>query len=343
MRKFTLAVAGTGALALGLAACGGDAGGAEAETEIRFGHVVSAETTQQRAYEHFKDLVEDRSDGRITVDIYPDGALGGEREMVESTQVGDIQMTAPSIGVLANFDDTLEVFDFPFIFDDVETAHAVLDSEVGMSLLEGVQDNGLLALGYGENGYRHLSNSGGEIRLPEEAAGMQLRTMEVPMHIAYWRSIGVNPTPLAFTEVFSALQQGVVDGVENPLQLIYTGNFYEPSPYITMTGHIYDPEPILINKDFFDGLSEEDQEIIRSSAGEAITELRGFNADVEADLRAELEAEGVTFTDLTDDERQAWVETAVAFYQDEAGNVDTDRLRDLLEAAGNDVLLAATD
>src|SRR5699024_2850203 len=163
-----------------------------------------------------------------------------------------------------------------------------------------------------------------------ETSGMQLRTMEVPMHIAYWESIDVNPTPLAFTEVFSALQQGVVDGVENPLQLIYTGNFYEPSPYITMTGHVYDPEAITINKDFFDGLAAEDQEIVQSSADEAITELRNFNQNVEEELRAELEAEGVTFIDLTDEERQAWVDTAVTFYENEAGNVDKERLQALL-------------
>lgn len=334
-------------LALGLSACssegeaaaGRDGGGED--INIKFGHVVSAETTQQEAYELFKQLVEERSDGRITVEVYPDGALGGEREMVESTQAGDLEMTAPSVGVLGNFDDSLQVFDFPFIFSDSETAHEVLDSEVGMGLLDGVQESGLLALGYGENGWRHLSNSEGEIVRPNEVEGLKLRTMEVPMHIAYWQSIGANPTPLPFTEVFTSLQQGVVEGVENPFQLIYTAKFHEPSPYITTTGHVYDPEIILINKDFFEALSAEDQEIIQTATDEAIAHLRSINQDLDAELRESLEAEGATITDLTDAEREAWVESAVPFYEAEAGNVDTEKLKALLEAAGNEKLLAA--
>jgi tripartite ATP-independent transporter DctP family solute receptor len=338
-------IAAMGAVAaLGLSGCSGSSeatDGASESVNIKFAHVVSADTTQHQAYELFKKLAEERSDGRISVEIYPDGALGGEREMVESTQAGDLQMTAPSVGVLSNFDDALQVFDFPFIFDDSETAHEVLDSEVGMGLLEGIEGSGLHALGYGENGWRNLSNTKGEIVTPQDATGLKLRTMEVPMHIAYWKSIGANPTPLPFTEVFTSLQQGVVDGVENPFQLIYTAKFHEPSPYITTTRHVYDPEIILINKEFFEGLSEEDQGIVQTAADEAIAHLRALNLDLESELREKLEAEGATITDLSDAEHQAWVESAVPFYEAEAGNVDTESLKALLEAAGNEKLLGS--
>ena len=344
LRKKTLFALGAVA-ALGLTACsggGGESGGGGGDSvNIRFAHVVSADTTQQQAYEYFANAVNEKSDGRITVEIFPDGQLGGEREMIESVQAGNLDMTAPSVGVLANFDESLQVFDFPFIFEDVETAYEVLDSEVGEELLSGLEGSGLTALGYGENGFRHLASNDETITSPDQMDGVKLRTMEVPMHIAYWQSVGANPTPMPFTEVFTALQQGVVDGVENPFQLIYTAKFHEPSQYLTTTGHIYDPEIILINQNFLEGLSAEDQEIIQSSMDEAIAELRSLNADLDAELRASIEEEGATITDLSADEHQVWVDSAIPFYEENASKVDTEKLALILEAAGNTTYLDA--
>lgn len=306
---------------------------------IQAAHVVSTETTQHEAFLEFERLVEERSDGRIQVEIYPDGQLGGEREMIESTQAGNIQMASPSVGVLANFSSALQVFDFPFIFKDMETAHNVLDGEFGQELLKGLEENGLVGLNYGELGYRHLSNNQGEIVSPDEVDGLKIRTMEVPMHIAYWKEIGANPTPLAFTEVFTGLSQGVVDGVENVLGLIYSGKFHEVSNYITMTGHIYDPEIYIMNKDFFNGLSEEDQEIIQSSIDDTVTYLRELNSDLDAELRVLLEEEGAVFRDLSEEEYNAWIEASIPFYEKYADEVDKEKLIQLLEAAENDQFL----
>ena len=308
---------------------------------IQAAHVVSTEATQHDMYLKFKELVEEKSDGRITVDVYPDGQLGGEREMVENTQAGNLHITSPSVGVLANFSSALEVFDFPFIFKDIDAVYNVFDGEVGQQLLDGLEESGLIGLGYSENGWRHLSNTEGEIVLPEDVEGLKLRTMEVPLHIAFWEHVGANPTPLPFTEVFNSLSQGVVDGVENPFQLIYTGKFHEPSPYITTTGHIFDPEILVINKDFFEGLSEEDQEIIQSSADEAIAYLRELNVDLDEELRQNLEDEGAIIRDLSDEEHEAWVEASIPFYQENVDEVDKEMLMNLLEAAGNDRILDA--
>ena len=154
----------------------------------------------------------------ITVEVYPDSQLGGEREMIEAVQAGNLEMTAPSVGVLANFDDSLQVFDFPFIFENAETAYEVLDSEIGDDMLSGIEESGLTALGWGENGFRNLAMTKETVVTPEDIKGKKLRTMQVPMHIAYWESMGAAPTPMAFPEVFTALQQGVVDGVENPFE-----------------------------------------------------------------------------------------------------------------------------
>lgn len=320
----------------------GDSGASSGEKiTIQAAHVVATDTTQHAAFEEFKRLVEEKSDGRIEIEIFPDGQLGGERELIESVQAGSIQMASPSVGVLANFSSALTVFDFPFIFKDVDTARQVLDGDFGQELLAGLEENGIKGLNYGELGYRHFSNNSKEVVYPEDVKGMKIRTMEVPMHIEFWKHVGANPTPLAFTEVFTALSQGVVDGVENTLGLIYTGKFHEASKYITTTGHIYDPEIYIMNLDFYNSLSPEDQEIIESSMKEAVQFLRQANDDAEDELRANLEADGAIFRDLSDEEKQAWIDAAVPFYEKFASEVDTEKLKQLLEAAGNEDLLNA--
>ncbi|WP_085992684.1 TRAP transporter substrate-binding protein [Oceanobacillus senegalensis] len=308
---------------------------------IQAAHVVSQDATQHDMYLKFKELVEEKSDGRIVVDVYPDGQLGGEREMVENTQAGNIQITSPSVGVLSNFSSALEVFDFPFIFKDREAVYQVFDGSVGAELLAGLEESGLIGLGYSENGWRHLSNTKEEIVTPDQVEGLKLRTMEVPMHIEFWKELGANPTPMAFTEVFTGLSSGVVEGVENPFQLIYTGKFHEPSNYITTTGHIFDPEILVINKEFFEGLSEENQEIIQTSANEAIQHLRDLNKDLDDELREKLIDEGAIITDLSDEEHNAWVEASIPFYEKFTDEVDKEMLINILEAAGNEKILNA--
>lgn len=339
IRTTNLITAGAVA-AFGLTAWSGVVVASDGHT-IKFGNVISAGDTQNQGYELFAEQVAERTDGRITVEVYPDSQLGGEREMIEATQFGDIEMTAPSVGVLANFDKSLQVFDFPFIFEDAETAYEVLDSELGDEMLAGLADSGLIALGWGENGFRNLAMTDGTVRVPEDMEGVKLRTMQVPMHIAYWESVGAAPTPLSFPEVFTSLQQGVVDGVENPYELLYSARLTEPASYLTETRHIYDPEVLLINKDFYESLSDEDQEIIQSAADAAIDKIRSLKKTVSDEIRAEIEAAGGTVTDLTEEERQAWIDSAVPFYADNASEVDTDKLKAILEAAGNTTFLEA--
>lgn len=339
IRTTNLITAGAVA-AFGLTAWSGVVVAGDSHT-IKFGNVISAGDTQNQGYELFAEQVAERTDGRITVEVYPDSQLGGEREMIEATQFGDIEMTAPSVGVLANFDKSLQVFDFPFIFEDAETAYEVLDSELGDEMLAGLADSGLIALGWGENGFRNLAMTDGTVRVPEDMDGVKLRTMQVPMHIAYWESVGAAPTPLSFPEVFTSLQQGVVDGVENPYELLYSARLTEPANYLTETRHIYDPEVLLINKDFYESLSDEDQEIIQSAADAAIDKIRSLKKTVSDEIRAEIEAAGGTVTDLTEEERQAWIDSAIPFYTDNASEVDTDKLKAILEAAGNTTFLEA--
>ena len=332
--------------ALGLSACapaGGNGGGAAEGSSytIKFGNVISAGDTQNQAYDYFAELVNERSDGRITVEVYPDSQLGGEREMVEAVQAGNLEMTAPSVGVLANFDDSLQVFDFPFIFEDAETAYKVLDSEIGDEMLSGIEESGLTALGWGENGFRNLAMTTDTVVEPADIKGKKLRTMQVPMHIAYWESMGAAPTPMAFPEVFTALQQGVVDGVENPFELLYSAKFTEPASKLTELRWIYDPEVILISKSFLEGLPEEDQEIITTAADDMIVKLRELKAGINDEVRTKIEEAGGSVADVSPAQRKAWVEAPVPFYEQNASTADTEKLKAILEAAGNTTFLDA--
>lgn len=343
-RKAALALGTAAVLALTACSSGGDEGASQADGSsysIKFGNVISEGDTQNQAYEYFAELVSERSDGRITIEVYPDSQLGGEREMVEAVQAGNLEITAPSIGVLANFDDSLQVFDFPFMFEDAQTAYEVLDGEIGDSMLGGIEETGVKVLGWGENGFRNLAMTKETALTPADMKGQKLRTMQVPMHIAFWESIGAAPTPMAFPEVFTALQQGVVDGVENPFELMYSAKFTEVASNATELRWIFDPEVMIIGKSFFDSLPAEDQEIIQSSATEAIAKLRELKAGISDEIRAEIEANGGTVADLTPAQRQEWIDAAVPFYQANASKVDTEKLKAILEAAGNTTFLDA--
>lgn len=177
------------------------------------------------------------------------------------------------------------------------------------------------------------------VKTPADMQGVKLRTMQVPMHLAYWKSIGAAPTPMPFPEVFTSLQQGVVDGVENPYELLFSARFTEPAHYLTETRHIYDPEVILISKTFFESRSAEDQQIIRDAAKEAIAKIRSLKTNISDEIRAKIEAAGGTVTDLSDEERRQWIESAIPFYQQNASKVDTEKLKAILEAAGNTTFL----
>ncbi len=352
--KASLAVMLTLFIAL-LAACGqgsnqadtsnaqsaGNSGGSDSQEKItiKIAHVVAEDVSSHKRFLKFKELVESKSNGKFNVEIYPNSQMGGEREITESVQMGSIQIASPSVGLLSNFSGALQVFDLPFIFKDSETAYTVLDGPVGSDLLKGLESSGFVGLGFGENGWRHLTTAKGPITSPDQIQGIKLRTMQVPLHMAFWRQIGVSPTPMAFSEVFTALSQGVVDGQENPLELIYSMKFHEPNKFITTTGHIYDSEVVIANKQFLDSLSPEDQTLIKDSMMEAIKYQRSLNKDLDKTLREKLKAEGATITDLTPEQKNVWVEKVKPIYKEFAQKHGKETIQKVLEAAGNTTAL----
>lgn len=336
MRHFAKALAVVAIAALlipSMAFSGGQAEPAEAETfHIDVGLGLNDQSAQYASVEYFKELVEERSNGRITVAIYHSSALGDDREMMEDLQVGALEMTCPSTAPMVGFVPGYQVYDLPFLFPSYDAAYYVLDSDIGQDLLDQLEDVGIIGLAYWCNGFRHLTNSRREVRVPADVQGMRLRTMESPIHLGAWESAGANPTPMAFGELFSAMQQGVVDGQENPWGTIYLQSFPEVQDYATDTGHIYSPFVFMISKMFWDTLPAELQEIIEVAAIEARDHNRELNQRWNDEFREQLK-DVMTVSELTMDERRQWQEAVQPVYDRFADQIG----RDLIQAVQDTV------
>ena len=183
----------------------------------------------------------------MDVQLFASATLGNERDMIEGISLGTLEMCLSSTGPLPNFSKEFQVFDLPFIITDKERAYEVMDGEIGKEILSSLESINIKALGFWENGFRHISNSKKEIVKPEDMAGIKIRTMENPIHMATFQLLGAMPTPMAFSELFTALQQGTIDGQENPLVIFDTNKFSEAQDYLSLTGHVYSPSVMMIS------------------------------------------------------------------------------------------------
>jgi len=214
----------------------------------------------------FKDMVEAESSGAIEVQLFPAGQLGGERELIESAKLGTLQMCMVS-GAVAGYFKPAMVLDIPYLFSSAPVAWKVLDGAFGDELSAALlKQTGLRNLAYGETGFRNFTNSKKPVHSPADLSGLKIRVMETPLYVTMVKSLGAAPTPIAWPEVYTSLQQGVVDGQENPVGTIIQAKFAEVQKYLTLDGHTYGADFLLINDGFFKGLSEEHQEIIKRAA-----------------------------------------------------------------------------
>jgi len=212
----------------------------------------------------FKTFVEQRTGGRVKVEIYPANQLGKEREQFEGVQQGTIEMCMIAEGPIAGFFAEVMVLGIPYLFSNEAVAHKALDGPFGKALFEEMRKKTKVrALGIGENGFRNFTNRVRPIKTPDDLKGLKIRTMENPAHMAMVRALGASPTPIAWGEVYMALQQGVVDGQENPVSVIEVAKFYEVQKYLTLDGHVYSILPILINDKFYTSLPADIRGIIR--------------------------------------------------------------------------------
>lgn len=321
-RKLSIVLVMILVLGCSLIGCGDkeNAGSADSSDEsylIRVAHVLPTDhATHITAEEVFKKEVEEKSNGRIKVEVYPNGQLGGDRQTIEALNLGTVEMCIPGGTVLSGFVEDFMVLDLPFLFKSKEDAFKVLDGEVGNALNTKLEDIGIVNLGYGENGYRHVTNNKGPVTSPKDLAGLKIRTMENPIHMASFKAFGANATPISFNELFTALQQGTVDAQENPIPIIYTSKLFEVQKYLSLTGHVYTQCPYLISKTFFDKLPEDLQQVVRDAAKDCVAAQREMCAEQEREYIDDLKEAGMQVNELTAEQKQEFVDAAQSVYDE---------------------------
>ena len=240
---------------------------------IKAGIGYNDQSIQYKTLEFMKKTLEQSTDGAVTMQLYHSSTLGDDMAVLEGLQLGTIEMFCGTIGPAAQFSNKVKLFDLPFLFTSYEQVDALLDGPIGQEVLDSLEPAGMIGIAYWENGFRQLTNSSRPVKKPEDMIGLKLRTMPTPVPLSTFRLLGANPTPMNFGEVFTALQQKVVDGQENPWETILANKFYEVQKYATNTGHVYSPFGVLFSKKFWDKLPEE----YRQAVKEAVYAARDFN------------------------------------------------------------------
>lgn len=272
------------------------------ERTIRTGIGNGEAHPQGQGMEKFKELLEEKSDGKMKVQNFYDATLGDDQKMTEALQAGTQEVTTPSTSPLVGMIKEFGIYDFPFVFNTEEEAYAVLDGAVGQKLLDKLPEHGLVGLGYWENGFRNLTNSKHPVETAADFKGLKIRTMQNEVHLDAFSKLGANPSPMAFSEVFTALETGTVDGQENPLATIQTQKYNEVQDYLSITRHVYTPFVFLVSKKFWDDLSEEEQKIMSEAAKEAGEYQRKLNQEENEKALKFLEEEGMKINEVTPEE-----------------------------------------
>lgn len=297
------------------AAPGASTAGTDKTFTIKVGLTTADTHSSNKSYAKFKELVEQKSSGKIKVEIFPNAQLGNDRESIEGVQMGSITMTNISSAVVAQFVPSLAIFDLPFLYPNKDVAHRMFqDAQIMEPLYKDMESKSIKCLGFWEAGYRHLTTSSKAVKTPDDLKGLKIRTMSSPMQIATWEALGASPTPIAFSELYTALQQGTVVGQENPYGLIYSQKFYEVQKNITTTGHILTVAPFIMNKAFYDSLPADLQKVIDDAAQEANQFNYKTAEEEEVAAKKALADKGMNIIELTDTEKQLFKDKLSSVY-----------------------------
>jgi tripartite ATP-independent transporter DctP family solute receptor len=299
-----------------------------AQQVVEVGHSTTLDSHYGMGMTRFGEVLEELSGGEWTLVQHPASALGGERELIEAVQIGTLDMVITSSGPLPNFVAETQVLDLPFLFRDYDHARGVLDGEIGQELLAKVDESGMKALVWTENGFRHITNSQHPVRTPQDLAGLKIRTMENPIHLRAFEALGAAPTPMSFAELFTALQQGVVDAQENPIVVISVSRFSEVQDHLTLSGHLYSPAIIIMSQSRWDSLSEEEQGWFMEAARASVEVTRGRVTELEETGVDQLREAGMeVVTEIDRAAFEAAVQPAYEAYTQEYGDELIERIR----------------
>lgn len=299
-----------------------DTGSADKDTDytqgtpivIKIAHVSQEGVPIDLASHKLGDMLKEKTGGRITVDVFPASALGNNTELLEQLQMGTLEMAISSVAFLGAFTDSTALLDLPYLFQSNEAAEEVLDGEVGQEIFSNLEPAGFRGMTWMATGWRHLT-ANKEIHKPEDMKGLKIRVMENQMHIDHFNALGASAVPMAFSELYTALQNGTMDAQENPFANIDGNRLYEVQKYIIKTGHIYDTSPLLASKTWWDSLTASDQALIQECVDEMIVYERELSASNEAELEEKIGSNGTNeIISLTDEERQAFRDAAKPVY-----------------------------
>lgn len=249
--------------------------------------------------EKFAEIVAAKSGGKIKITLFPGGALGGDAATVSALQGGTIEMTALNSGILASQVKDFEVFDFPFMFATPKEADAVVDGPFGQKLHAKLADKGIVGLTYWELGFRNITNSKRAINKIEDLEGLKLRVIPNAINVDWVKAVGANPTPMAFPEVYAALESKAIDGQENPLNVILANKFAEVQKFLVLSNHQYNPQSLIFSKKVWDTLSATEKKILQDAANESSVYQRSVSREAAAGQLDQLKKAGLTVTELS--------------------------------------------
>lgn len=307
----------------------GVTGAIAAPTIIKLAHPNVPQHPMGQAFIKFKELVEERSKGAFRVDIFDSSKFGNFDSVVQGLQLNMLQMGSASTPNLSPFSDEFLLFDLPFLFPDYPSTDKITDGPIGMNATKALEKSGIIGLGYIEIGFRNLWNSKRAVVTLEDAKGLKIRSTPSKAHIATLKSLGMNPTPISWGEVYTAMQQKTVDGIDIDLNLAWFNNFPEVNNHVTIVNSLFSPHLVMISKKFLDSLSPEDKELILTTFDEIKLYERKLIRDGEKEIMAKLADKGVTVTVLAPEERERWAAATADVYtqfQDRIG-------KDLIEKA----------
>ena len=283
--------------------------------KLKIGHVVTETGGEHLGSVKFAELLDKKSGGTIQLQIFPNGQIGGNREMIESMQVGALDMALPALPALGGFTDKTKVFDLFYLFDDNKQAEKVLDGPVGQDVAKAVEAANIKIISWWTQGFRETT-ANREIRKPADLKGLKIRVMENPLHIEAWNTLGASAIPMAFSEVLTSLQQGVLDAQENPYQNIVNSGFHTVQKYIIETHHLYGPLPVVVSKVVWDKLAPEQQKIILEAAEETKVWQRAKQDEINNKLKADIQKTGKNvIIELTPEQKNEFRQKLAPLYK----------------------------
>jgi len=308
---------------------------AAAPIVIKFSHVVAVHTPKGQAAEYFKKIAEQRTKGRVKIELYPNSQLYKDKEEMEALQLGAVQMLAPSLAKFAPLGiKDFELFDLPFIFDNYQELHKVTQGPVGQKLLAKLETRGIRGLAYWDNGFKVMS-ANKPLRTPADFKGQKMRIQSSKVLDTQMRSMGANPQVMAFSEVYQALQTGVVNGTENPPSNLYTQKMHEVQKYVTLSDHGYLGYAVIVNKNFWAALPADIRTILEGAMKDATKFANDVAKKDNDEALAAVKKTGKTqFITLTPAERAVWKKTMNAAHTEHVSRIGADLIKEVYKVTG---------